>query len=150
MAWTYDPVVGTSKDKIRLLIGDTDEDNPILQDEEIDLFVTLASGSVNRAAAHAARGIASRLSQKANKSVGDLRIFYSDRTTSYLDLACKLDAQADRAPTSPYAGGISWADKQTAREDTDRVDPAFRRGQFQDPANPNSFEHYVEDEECDH
>jgi hypothetical protein len=31
---------------------------------------------------------------------------------------------------SPYAGGISIADKDVDREDSDRVDPWFSTGQF--------------------
>lgn len=32
-----------------------------------------------------------------------------------------------------YAGGISQSDKDTVVDDTDRVEPRFKRGQFQDP-----------------
>ena len=148
MAWTYSPICAESKDKVRLLIGDTNENNQLLEDEEIDLFLTLASQNVNRAAATAARGLAAKFSSSAPKQVGDLRIGYMDRSRGYIDLARALDAQADRAPVAPYVGGISEADKDLAAEDSDRVDPLFYRGAFQDPQSVASDSSSSEGDDC--
>ncbi len=41
MAFTY--VLDTDVGKVRLLITDTDEDNPIFQDYEIDVFLSMTS-----------------------------------------------------------------------------------------------------------
>lgn len=56
MAWTYDPLVSTSRDQVRLLIGDTDTDEPgnwIFADEEIDAFLAMEQSVVKLAAAQA-------------------------------------------------------------------------------------------------
>ncbi len=148
MAWTYSPICAEAKDKVRLLIGDTDEDSQLLQDEEIDLFLTISAQNVSRAAATAARGLAAKFSSRASKQVGDLSIRYLDRTRGYLDLAKMLESQADRYPVAPYAGGISEADKDLAAEDSDRVDPLFYRGAFQDPQSVASDSSSAEDTDC--
>lgn len=56
MAFTYDP--STSNGKIRMLINDRDENNPIYQDAEIAAFLDM-EGDVRRAAAAALEAIAS-------------------------------------------------------------------------------------------
>lgn len=56
MAFTYD--VATSRGQVRLLATDTDVDNPIFTDAEIDYFLTLYSDNVRRAAAKALDTIA--------------------------------------------------------------------------------------------
>ena len=38
-AWSYDPEMPTTKDQVRLLIGDTDGDSPQLENEEIAWFL---------------------------------------------------------------------------------------------------------------
>ena len=42
MSWTYDveTLADSLKDQIRLKIGDTDPDAPLLEDEEINFFIT--------------------------------------------------------------------------------------------------------------
>ena len=148
MAWTYAPICVTDKDRVRLLISDTDEDNPLFEDEEIDLFLAMSTQSVARAAGMAARTLGAKFSKSATKQVGDLRIGYLDRARSYIDLARTLDSQADRSITSPFAGGTSITERDAAADDSDRVDPLFRRGLFQDPQSVQSDLNTVEDEEC--
>lgn len=62
MAFTYDPLVGSPRDQVRLLIGDTDLDEPgnwIFQDEEIDSFLAMEASVVKLAAAQALDTMAS-------------------------------------------------------------------------------------------
>ena len=55
--FTYDP--STSAGRVRLLATDTDSDNAIFRDDEIDAFLALEDDSVKRAAATALDQIAS-------------------------------------------------------------------------------------------
>jgi hypothetical protein len=69
MAATYD--LSTLVGKVRLLITDTDVDNPIFQDAEITAFLTMQSNNVKLAAAQALDVIASSevLTQKVLKTL---------------------------------------------------------------------------------
>jgi hypothetical protein len=69
MAATYD--LSTLIGQVRLLITDTDVDNPIFQDAEITAFLTMQSNNVKLAAAQALDSIASSevLTQKVMKTL---------------------------------------------------------------------------------
>lgn len=56
MTWTYDPDVGSPRDQVRMLIGDTDQDDPdnhYFSNEELDAMLTMEGNSVKLAAAQA-------------------------------------------------------------------------------------------------
>lgn len=57
MSFTYVPGA-TDRDQVRLLVHDTDEDNPLFSDEEMDAFLTLEGQNVYRAAADALDAVA--------------------------------------------------------------------------------------------
>jgi len=130
MSWTYsgDPSY-SDLDLVRFLIGDTDTTAQQLTDEEILGAITIAGG-VYPAAIMAVRQLASYYARRADKSVGDLSISYSQIAKNYRDLVGQLQTQAitlgGTAP--PYAGGISVSDKQIDEGDSDRVAPAFTVG----------------------
>lgn len=120
----------SDKDRVRLLIGDTDSTSELLLDAEIDYFLTL--GGVTSASIMAARAIAAKFSRRADETLGQISVRYSQRATAYLNLANELeDQQTSKTARAPrlYAGGISIADKKTQREDSDRDAPWFARDQ---------------------
>lgn len=131
MTWSYtnDPS-GVQLDAVRLLIGDVDGVDPQLTDEEIAFYIT-SEGSTYKAAAAAARGLMSLYARKADKSVGDLSISYSQRQTHYAALAADLSRRAASRTGRPYLGGSSKSDMDTENADTDRVDSKFRQDQFE-------------------
>lgn len=131
--WTYSGNPAASdKDAVRHLLGDTDERDQQLSDEEIEWEVAQA-GTVRSAAANAARSLAGRYSlQPSSKKVGDLAVTYGERAAMMLTLAKSLDADANLGAI-PRAGGISIADKEAVEADTDRVRPAFSRGMHDHP-----------------
>ena len=133
MSWTYsgDPAASDA-DAVRFLIGDTSTTDQQLQDAEIAYLLT-TEGSVYRAAAQAARSIGAKYARLVDKSVGDLRLSYSQRAASYEKLAASLVARATTRTATPYAGGISAADKALDEQDTDLAKPAFTVGQFDFP-----------------
>lgn len=117
------------RDKVRLLIGDTDEDDPLIYDQEIAFFLE-EFGGVRAAAAAAARAIAAKFSRLADKQVGDLSLKMSQKAKAYLDLAGSLNDGTGRTAALlaiPYAGGISRSDVRARESDTDRVGPHFTR-----------------------
>lgn len=72
--WTYTPVL-RDLDRVRLEIGDTNEKEPLLQDEEVEFALSLKR-NVLAAAAMCCEVIARKLAAKAEESVGDLSIRY--------------------------------------------------------------------------
>lgn len=123
MAYTYS--IATDRGKVRFLTGDTNTLDALLQDDEIDYLLT-AYITVRRAAVEACRSIAAKLSREADLRIGDLSISKSQKAASYRLLAVTLQTSSN-AILSGHAGGISISDEEDAKEDTDRVEPMFKR-----------------------
>lgn len=132
MSWTYSGDPGANdKDLIRFLIGDTDSADEQLSDEEIAYLLTEYTAP-KRAALEAARSLQAKYSRLCDQRTGDISISYSQRRDSYAALV--RDLQRGMMGT-PYAGGISAADKDSDEGDSDRVKPAFAVEMM---ANPGS------------
>jgi hypothetical protein len=105
MTWSYsgNPASST-RDAVRFLISDTDTNDQLLSNEEIDYTIS-SSGSLYQAAHDCAYAIASSFARLASsKSVGDLSISYNDRAASFYQVADRmLDLQAKRQPPTPWA-----------------------------------------------
>ena len=121
---------------VRWYLGDTvtgddsQVDNPLVTDTEIAFALTQKSDP-KAAAAFCARYASVKLLREPS-SVRLLDFAAEAGTTAkdaadyYLKLAERLEREAVRAGI--YAGGLSIAEKEAARADTDLVQPAFRRG----------------------
>lgn len=117
MTWTYDGPNGSAVDRVRLLIGDTDETDPLLQDEEIAFFLGEAGDSIYQAAHDCCYAVGSKFARMAtSKSVGDLSLSYSDRARAFMDQAERLlELAARREPPSP------WVKPENLVRATDKV-----------------------------
>ena len=116
MGWTYsgDPSA-SGRDEVRFLIGDTDQDDQLLTDEEIDYTITVypddgTSYSNYRAAAECARSLAAKYARLVNKTVGSLSLQYGTRAEQFRELASMLDDQglkgtSQRRMGAPILGG---------------------------------------------
>ena len=135
MSWSYsgDPRQ-SALDEVRFLIGDTDQSDQLLRDEEI-LYLLEHCGQRTLVAAYkAAEGLSSQFTRGVeSKSVGDLRIDYGERAEKFRQLAHSLKRKALLLMATPYAGGISIADKRRRELDQDRVPPAVARGMDDHP-----------------
>lgn len=120
MAWSYsgDPAT-SSKDAVRFLIFDTDTNDQLLQDAEINWCISQAGDSVYQAAHDAAYAIASKFSRMAtSKTVGDLSLSYSDRAKAYFELANELlELGARREPPTP------WVSPENMKRASDKTVP---------------------------
>ena len=136
MAWTYsgDPAT-TSRDAVRFYVGDTDTNDQLLQDAEIDFLLTQKPKPL-AAAAQAARAIASKMSGLVDEKFESIDNKFSQRAGAFHDLAGRLDREAKRTGGlgTPVAGGIRETEVQAAHNDTNRVQSAFRRSQFANPS----------------
>ena len=96
MSWTYtNNPTGSSRDALRLAVGDTIENDPRLSDEEVEHFLGLYPDSLDLAAAKAAEAIAARYSSMAVTYVGDLDNSPHLKAEYYLKLARQLRSRAD-------------------------------------------------------
>ena len=140
MSWYYtgNPT-SSNKDAVRFWTGDTNSTLPLLQDEEIEYALTLQP-NIRLCAADCLDAIATKLSQEVNFSSLDLRMDLGQRAANYRKRAIELRKEAQRIAATPYAGGISVADKDLREADADRVKPAF-------VVNGMNYLSTVEDEE---
>lgn len=122
MSWSYDENLTTDRDNVRFLIGDTDCDNPLLSDQEINALVT-AAGSVNAAAVAALRHLAAVYRRRPDRIVGDLRITYGELAQAFTDRADELESDSINA--SPWTALASKTEHDLAAASTDRIVPDF-------------------------
>ena len=95
MTWTYtNNPAGSSRDALRLAVGDTIETDQRLSDEEVAHFLGLYPDSLDLAAAKAAEAIAARYSSMAVSYVGDLDNSPHLKAEYYLKLARQLRSRA--------------------------------------------------------
>jgi hypothetical protein len=127
MAATYSSSLTTDKDKVRFYIQDTDITNAQLQDEEITAMITL-HGSYKEAAVICCETLAMKYAgQDDSRKIGNMTLsnFYA-KSKKYTELAKTLKTRFSGIIT-PFAGGISVSGKETYTEDSDIVQPAFKR-----------------------
>lgn len=138
MAWTYsgDPRK-SAQDAVRFEIPDTVESNQLVSDEEVAYTIEQESG-VYGAAARCCESIARRYTLQVDLSTGDLKLTYSKAAETFAKRARELRLRA-QGMQLPWSGGQSEAEKEGLEENTDRVQPRFKRGEFESPyAVPNT------------
>lgn len=122
-----------SRDAVRLLTGDTDYDDPLLSDAEVDFYLSENGDNKYRAASEACRAIAAKLGRLPDFRAGS--VYIVNRRDGYLKLAEALSKKAITTTVAPFAGGISKANKQAYEANTDRVKPFFSRNDFKQPGD---------------
>jgi len=127
MSWTYtnDPSE-VPLDAVRLEIGDTDTNDQLLSDEEIEHIMTQATGHFY-VAARCCDLIALKLAKDADRSLGPLSVRLSQRSERYGVLAGKLRRRAATG-AEPYFGGLSESERTVDVDDSDLVQPIFKKG----------------------
>lgn len=120
------------RDKVRLLVGDTDKENFLMHDEEVDFFI---SEEPNKywAAAATANGMIMRLEGGffEDQKVGETRL----RTKRINELKILIDQWRARgaAHMLPSAGGIFRDDAEAMDSDTNILKGDFERGKHDYP-----------------
>lgn len=142
MAFTYDPSdldTSTSSGRlntVRLLVGDTDSSDVQVQDEEIQFALAQHSDNVYSAGEFICKIIAAKYSRLVTTQLdGVLQSNYSDLAKQYGSLASTIKQMGIDAKggLGLSAGGISVSEMYLANQNTDRVKPAFKIGQFDNP-----------------
>lgn len=136
MAWTYSGDPGSSdRDAVRFEIPDTDPGTALMQDAEID-WALAQEGGVLLAAARCCEALARKFATRPDTSFTSgedtVRRTYSAMAKEFAARATELRTRAQSA-SAPWFGGSSHARKQGLAEEPDRVQPTFRRDQFDSP-----------------
>lgn len=134
------PYGGTTSnnDTLKFLVGDlsTSSASEYISTGKCAQLISMF-GSVRAAAPHAARAIAARFADEADKRVGDLSIAASQKAKAFMDLARSLERQVATA-AQPYGGGLSVSERNAARTDSDRILPQFTVGMHDSVRNPQT------------
>lgn len=128
MTFTYVPTdLITDLSQVRLLVFDTDSKRQLLQDEEINFFLTRFS-DIFRAAASACESIAAKFGREIDRSVLAATDTPSRTAEFYLDLAQRYRKQASKT-VEVFAGGLTKSGKERLAQNDDKIQPAFSVGQ---------------------
>lgn len=134
MTWSYVPtqLATSTKDQVRLLIGDVLSTDPQMSDEEVN-FAISNRGSILGAAADCCRALAAKFARSPDQKSAALQVSFSQMSKQYALMAVQYEAQAAMGGAGvPYAGGISLTDKLNQEQDGDRVSPQFTLGMEDD------------------
>lgn len=136
MTWTYsgDPATD-DKDAVRFLVGDTDTDDQLISDEEITYLLN-EHGGVMLAAIGAAEQLAYKFAREVTHSSDGLSYSASDLHKHYLAVADRLKQVHRRMRSKgarPYAGGISWAERDKDDADGDLIQTHIRSHDMDNP-----------------
>lgn len=149
MAWSYSGNPEESpKDAVRFLIGDTDENDKLLHDAEIEYLLKKYNNAPLNAAIRCCETIMAKFSRLADEKVGQVSIDYSQKAKGYLAMRDELRRRMMIETSAPYAGGISRLDKQINVANADRVKPDFTKQMMDNnqasniigPGGPNRFD----------
>jgi hypothetical protein len=139
VSFTYTAGSTANRDRVRLLIGDTDSAAAAqqrLEDEEINDLIAISGGFWNGAAA-AAGALAAKFARLAtSKQMGQASLVWQ-RFQQLRQLATDLSAKASYTAV-PFASGYSRALRDTNEQDTDIIPPAFKEGMLDNPSTLDS------------
>jgi hypothetical protein len=131
MTFTYDETALSGElNRIRLELGDTDSDKPILQNEEIEQVIS-EEGGFHHQVAVCARIICSFFSNGPSKY--KIEGYFEDNSKAYdrfKKIACYHEGMGS---SGPWAGSILDSWKDSNRLDTSLVAPKFKKGMHDYP-----------------
>lgn len=98
MAWSYDATLLNTTttlgrlNTVRFLIGDTQTEDQLVQDEEISFALAQCNSNVYTSAAFLCRAIAAKFARMVDTELsGSLSVSYSDRSKQYQQLAVQVE-----------------------------------------------------------
>lgn len=137
MTWTYDVsnITPGSISEVRLKIGDTIASDQLLQDEEIAYFQT-QQVCLELVCALCCDAIMNLYSRLADSTVGSVSQTMSQKAEAYRARGFDFRRQA---PISLGFGGISQSQKDALDDDTDAVQPVFKKGADDNPGTASDM-----------
>lgn len=131
---------------VRFEAQDTNEKAPLLEDDEVEYVigrnipgVSPAASPANigeylllYAAAHCMEVIAGRFAAVADRYAGVVRIAASKRAESYMK-AAQIKRKRAAGMHAPWSGGMGEPEKESYEQETNAVQPFFRRKEWAIP-----------------
>jgi len=114
------------KEEVRFLIGDTQKENHLIEDEEITYALTKDNNSAYRAAARLAMGLSARYAREAVVRTGSITTSLGSISKQFSDLAKRLRQSV--APTAFVSNLTDKAAHDARKIDTSIVQPSMKRG----------------------
>lgn len=138
MSWTYNPaqLATSALFQVRYYVGDTDINEQLVQDEEIQWQLSLNPDSVKLAAADVCEAISAKFARWTDASVDGVSESASQKSERYSARAKELKQDA-YSLALPVFGGITVAQQEQADQDTDKVQPSFKIGENDNPETIN-------------
>lgn len=127
MAFTYD--LSTDRGRVRVRIGDTEEHNWSLTDDEVDETLSIYS-DVNVAAVLAHEWLMAKLADFITSVAGGQTSNFQQRYDQHERHHKRLVARASRVGMNCYAGGIEQTRIDDAKDDTEYPQPFSEIGQM--------------------
>lgn len=128
----------TPTSSVRFLVGDAIEPYQ-LSDAEITFSLDQMNNNTYRAAAFCARALSAFYARRVDTRFESIDSKYSQLRDSYERLARSLDSQATKQGGLglPIAGGLTKSEVDLATQNTDRLDPYFYDGMFENAPEQN-------------
>lgn len=124
--FTYNPTdLSTELNRLRLELGDTDENDPYLYDEEI-VQVQSEKTSFFLRVAKCCELICSKIARDVKVKLGRFSEDSSEVYQRYKDMAVRFNRLA--SISYPWSGAISVSEKESIEDDTSLVKPKIKLG----------------------
>jgi len=134
VTWTYSGNPSASSlDAVRFYIQDTDTSDQLFSDAELNFLLTSYTNPL-AAAMQACRTLVAKYARAVDSSVDRVSESASQRMKQYSELATQLERRLGSLAL-PVMGGRKYSEKDTLESDTDAIQPAIRRGQFDFPGS---------------
>ena len=133
MVWTYSGHPADSLlDRVRFIAGDTDEEDQLASDAEVEWVITEVGGSPYQIGHHLLLICAAKFSRLADMSSGDLSVSLSQKAAGLREQAKSVMTLQRRhgGVPRPRAGGLSYSEKQTDEDNEDLILSRFWRDMF--------------------
>lgn len=138
--------MAVSETLLRSMVHDPVGDNQYLTTDQYTAIMALEATEY-RAAALAARMIASQFVQKVNLEVGSIKIALRQKYQNYMNLAASYDWRAITGGMvpAPVVGGTSLADMESVDAHSDRPPNQFKMGMFDNPPSTYNADSTVDE-----
>jgi len=123
---------GTLVGQVRFELGDTNQNQHLVEDEDIEHALDLENNVVLRAAARICDMLATRFASKEDFRVGTAQVSKNTISAKFINLANRFRARS-LTTESFVMPALSRATKETHTTDTDIPQPAFSRGMQANP-----------------
>lgn len=136
MTFSYDITEDTSLDRVRGIVGDTEDAGHLIEDETITAALTRNGDSVFAASIEVCRMILAKLAKHVDRSHPDgISTSRSQRFTHYKDLIADLRERmlTEGGGCTAFAGGTSKAENDAFDADSDNVGAHFDVGMWSRP-----------------